>query len=227
MSLLPAEHSPGDGPVGQGDHVVQEGECASSIAASKGLKESSILNHPDNAELFSIRDNPNVLLPKDRLTVPDIDPENFDNSVTDTKHDFQLNGEPVFLRIQIKHRDEPVAGSKFSLTVGPKVFQGVTGADGRIEVKVPPLETTGFLRVEHKGEPLTMELKLGALAPVESVRGIQQRLQNLGFDCGPIDGIIGPKTRNGIKAFQRKNGLLVDGIAGPVTRATLKQQHGC
>lgn len=48
---------------------------------------------------------------------------------------------------------------------------------------------------------------------------IQRQLAALGFDPGPIDGIMGPRTRTAIRAFQTSRGLLVDGIVGPQTRA--------
>jgi peptidoglycan hydrolase-like protein with peptidoglycan-binding domain len=35
------------------------------------------------------------------------------------------------------------------------------------------------------------------------------------------DGIFGPKTRNGVIAFQRDNGLIGDGIVGPKTGRAL------
>ncbi|MEP3846223.1 MAG: TIGR02594 family protein [Paracoccaceae bacterium] len=54
-----------------------------------------------------------------------------------------------------------------------------------------------------------------------SVLDVQSALQEKGFDPGPIDGAMGPKTRAAIKAFQGANGLVVDGIVGPNTRAKL------
>ncbi len=48
---------------------------------------------------------------------------------------------------------------------------------------------------------------------------IQRQLAALGFDPGSLDGIIGPRTRAAIRAFQASRGLLVDGIVGPQTRA--------
>lgn len=49
------------------------------------------------------------------------------------------------------------------------------------------------------------------------VRNIQTRLKNWGYYSGAVDGIYGTKTRDAVKYFQRKNGLTVDGIAGPAT----------
>lgn len=51
----------------------------------------------------------------------------------------------------------------------------------------------------------------------EGIKAIQERLNELGYDCGVADGIIGAKTISAIKRFQSDNGLTVDGIAGFVT----------
>lgn len=53
------------------------------------------------------------------------------------------------------------------------------------------------------------------------VREIQTRLINWGYMSGKVDGIYGVKTRDGVKYFQRKNGLSVDGIAGKKTLEAL------
>lgn len=54
---------------------------------------------------------------------------------------------------------------------------------------------------------------------------IQKRLKALGIDPGPVDGKMGPKTKKAIRAFQRLNGLVVDGIVGPKTIAELWPAH--
>lgn len=56
-----------------------------------------------------------------------------------------------------------------------------------------------------------------------TVKEIQQKLAELDYDPGPIDGINGPNTCAAIKEFQREHGLVVDGIAGPNTQNALKQ----
>jgi lytic murein transglycosylase len=45
-------------------------------------------------------------------------------------------------------------------------------------------------------------------------REVQQRLTERGFDLGAVDGMIGPRTRAAIEAFQAAAGLPVDGRAG-------------
>ena len=53
------------------------------------------------------------------------------------------------------------------------------------------------------------------------IMAIQQKLTELGYNPGHIDGILGPKTKEAIKQFQKDNGLVVDGICGPKTKAKL------
>lgn len=49
------------------------------------------------------------------------------------------------------------------------------------------------------------------------VTQIQKKLKQWGYYSGNVDGIYGTQTLNAVKHFQRKNGLTVDGIAGPAT----------
>lgn len=51
----------------------------------------------------------------------------------------------------------------------------------------------------------------------EEVKMLQEKLKELGFYRGPIDGIFGGGSDAAVKAFQRKNKLATDGIVGPNT----------
>ncbi|TKJ26469.1 N-acetylmuramoyl-L-alanine amidase [Blastococcus sp. CCUG 61487] len=64
--------------------------------------------------------------------------------------------------------------------------------------------------------------------PERPVRGddvvnLQERLHELGYDAGPVDGVFGPGTENGLRAFQRDYGLTSDGTCGPATLRALRQ----
>lgn len=48
-------------------------------------------------------------------------------------------------------------------------------------------------------------------AGYDQVRAAQQALKDKGFDPGPVDGKIGPKTRAAISDFQKQAGLKVSG----------------
>ena len=51
----------------------------------------------------------------------------------------------------------------------------------------------------------------------DEVKQIQTKLKRWGYYNGNVDGIFGSGTLEAVKYFQRKNGLTVDGIAGPAT----------
>lgn len=223
---FPEEIVPGRDPAGTGEHVVRQGECISFLAAKSGLKVDQIFDHPLNADLRTVRDDPNVLLPGDRVAIKQIQFED-PSSPTDQLNPFQLGLEPTFLRIRVLDDDTPMAGRPFTLTVGGVTTTGVVTADGTVQAQISATATSGFLTVGAGSEPLQIKLNLGKLDPVENNKGVQQRLNNLGFDCGGIDGIIGPRTRGAIRNFQGKNGLNIDGKLSPETRALLKSQHGC
>lgn len=53
------------------------------------------------------------------------------------------------------------------------------------------------------------------------VRSIQEKLKRWGYYTGNVDGIYGSRTVSAVKKFQQKNGLSVDGIAGPKTLSAM------
>ena len=55
---------------------------------------------------------------------------------------------------------------------------------------------------------------------------LQQRLQDKGFDPGPIDGIFGPRTEAAVKEAQTWAGIRVDGIVGNATWGALHDAFG-
>lgn len=59
------------------------------------------------------------------------------------------------------------------------------------------------------------------VASISQNKEIQQKLKNLGYYSGSVDGILGPQSVAAIKKFQRDNGLAVDGIVGAKTAAKL------
>lgn len=61
----------------------------------------------------------------------------------------------------------------------------------------------------------TMQIRKEAKSP--NTKQIQIALKNAGYDPGPIDGKMGAKTREAIKAFQQANGLIPDGKVGKLT----------
>jgi hypothetical protein len=57
----------------------------------------------------------------------------------------------------------------------------------------------------------------------ERIKVIQARLAAVGSDPGPIDGILGPKTREALKQFQETEGLPSTGKVDNHTRDALER----
>lgn len=53
------------------------------------------------------------------------------------------------------------------------------------------------------------------------VRTVQTKLKNWGYYSGAIDGIYGSRTVSAVKYFQRRNGLVADGIVGKKTASAM------
>ena len=56
--------------------------------------------------------------------------------------------------------------------------------------------------------------------PEDQTRAVQSALSGYGYTI-VVDGVYGPQTTGVVKSWQRSNGLVVDGIAGPITQASL------
>ncbi len=54
-----------------------------------------------------------------------------------------------------------------------------------------------------------------------AIAELQKVMTRLGYYSGPIDGIYGPATTDGVKKMQSKLGVTADGIYGPETHAAL------
>lgn len=57
--------------------------------------------------------------------------------------------------------------------------------------------------------------KLGSTG--DEVKKVQNKLKELGYYKGSVDGIYGSNTQAAVKAFQRNCGITADGVAGPKT----------
>lgn len=55
----------------------------------------------------------------------------------------------------------------------------------------------------------------------DDVAALQQRLLDMGFDCGRVDGLFGVETELSLREFQRNVGLVADGTCGPATLKAL------
>ena len=215
----------GTGPIGQGDYVVKEGDCVSSIAKNSGHFWETIWNEPANVELQEIRQDPNVLLPDDRVTVPAIRKKQ-EPGDTEMRHRFVRRGEPAKIHIRVLEEEKPRGNQPYQLDVDGTAFTGTTAADGSVALPIPGNARKGKLVVGPPDDQVEYDLILGALPPLSEIVGVQDRLDNLGFNCGETDGKLGPRTKRALAKFQEENGLPITGEPDEATRAKLEECHG-
>jgi hypothetical protein len=95
---------------------------------------------------------------------------------------------------------------EISDSAGKPFMKGNTGSTGMVKADLPAAWKEATLKVWLEGPTQAPEewiLALGALEPIDDIRGVQGRLTNLGFEI-PDDeyGINGPKTREAVRAFE-------------------------
>ena len=94
------------------------------------------------------------------------------------------------------------------------------------------VSSVGMRGWTHYGVPVGLysegEIPVETVKPVlrkgdrgDNVRELQERLNELGYDCGTADGVFGTRTFNALVCFQTDAGIDPDGACGPVTRRAL------
>jgi hypothetical protein len=96
-----------------------------------------------------------------------------------------------------------------------------TSAGGRVARAANPSEVRSGFLIAGLLAVYGFVLAPGAAAENPQVAGLQVALRSKGLYRGPIDGVQGQRTRAALHTFQRRVGLVPDGLAGAKTRAAL------
>jgi N-acetylmuramoyl-L-alanine amidase len=201
-------------------HNVKQGECLNSIASNYGHVPDKIWQHPSNSALRKSRKNPDILAPNDVVEIPALEIQKIE-SATDSRHTFCKPGK-AYLHVQIVVDNESLAGEEYEICIEGKSETGTVGSDGKIDSRIPPDASRGYITILGR----RFDFGLGNLDPIETVSGVQARLNQLGFLAGPVDNINGKKTKLGIKAFQGANDLKAAGVLNSATQDKIKQKYG-
>lgn len=211
-------------------HIVKKGECFSSLARKYGFHDPDTLySHPDNAQLKQKRPNPNVLMVGDKVKIPDKQ-EKTEQISHSRRHVFKVKGLRTHLRFIVEDLDgNSLANKAYDLEVGAETLTGKTDGQGLVERQVSAGVNRARLTLwldDKKSSSLVWNLEIGALTPHDDNGGIQARLNNLGFFCGKVDGIVGPRTKAAVKAFKKKNNLADNDTIDDAFKNKLKTVYG-
>ncbi len=205
------------------DHVVQQGECVASLASVYGFRWKKLWQLPQNQSLRTKRPNPNILFPGDVLFIPEKQTRR-ENRATTRRHPFVKKTEPVKLKVRLLAAGKPVADEGYQLKIAGAVQTGTTDSSGILIEVIPPDAREAQLILTRTG--LAYPLEIGHLDPLTEVTGVQARLNNLGYHCGDVDGILGPLTRSALMSFQETYQLKLTGEPDGVTLDKLKSKYG-
>lgn len=215
------------GPVGTGDYVVRSGDCIASIACDAGHLWTTLWDDPANAELRETRGDPNVLLPGDRVTVPPLRPRQ-EPGASEQRHRFVKKGQPEMFRVRILSDGEPRKNEPYTLTVdGASEYEGTTDPEGHLQAAIKPNARIAIVEIGKEEPRDRFEFALGAIDPITEISGVQARLTNLGFDCGPATGELNDDTRTALRQYQKLRRLDVNGEPDEPTRRKLQDEYGC
>lgn len=211
------------------NYTVQKGDCMASIAAKFKFGDYKVIyNHPQNAALKQKRPKPNLLAVGDTVFIPDIEVRE-ESGATDKKHSFQIIKPKVKLRVVVKDdKDKPFSDKKYEIEINGKTLKGNTDSSGLIEQEIAADAAQGKLKVfteDEKLKVLTWDLELGALDPSETDEGSKGRLKNLNFYFGEVNWTVDEKTKEAVKAFQKKKGITDNGELNDETRNKLRDSH--
>ena len=211
-------------------HIATIDDTITKIAAAFQFDDfQDIYDHPNNADLRDKRPDPNLLVAGDEVHIPQRPDPVTHQLPTDDYHEITVPILRQTLRFRFHpHAEAPYDGLQYELKAGLQTFEGVV--NGVIEHQVSAklhVATLTVFGIGDEAQTVRWTLALGHMDPVETTRGYQARLRNLGFGSDPIDGIHGPKTRAAVRAFQRFADLDIDGIVGPNTQRKLADAYGC
>ncbi|NET46975.1 peptidoglycan-binding protein [Okeania sp. SIO2B3] len=77
--------------------------------------------------------------------------------------------------------------------------------------------------ISKQNSPIQIEKILAKGDKGSKVKTLQMRLETMGFNPGPIDGVFGKKTTGAVKAFQKYKGIKVNGIVDRKTWEAFSQ----
>ena len=72
--------------------------------------------------------------------------------------------------------------------------------------------------------PVALAHRRQSVADAERVRQVQQKLNDIGYHAGSVDGVLGPQTQSALRQFQRARNLDATGHIDSKTLTALNRE---
>lgn len=211
-----------------GVHKAVPGDTISSIAASYGFTEweEKVWNAGENAELKTQRVNPNTLVPKDAVVIPELTKRDESRPV-DAWHEFHVVRNKRFLRLKLQNSDNTPVKNKTYKIEPLESFRGVfvqqgttTGEEGKIEEEIPHTMIEADLVLPD--DNVRIRLKIGFLLPLPMGDPVSGPSLDVGGALGALgdaaSGALGSAGASLSGAASALGGVAA-GVAGSVSGA--------
>jgi hypothetical protein len=188
-------------------YVIRQGDYLLQLANALGFDQTSIWQDDKNSDLSqSRRPGGNILCPGDVLYVPDppLAPPDGASLNVGTTNSFVSNA--PLTTINIKFTDDDLASQPCTIAELDQLTNLATDGSGLLTFQAPVTLTTATITFTAVNQ--TCSCLIGHLDPVDTLTGVYQRLQNLGYidDGLEINSTAKGLVQGGLWLFEAANG---------------------
>ena len=184
--------------------VIRQGDYLLQLAHAFGFDADAVWNDPQNEGIRRLRSDHNILAPGDVLYIPEQASKDPDvkGLTTGATNSFVSNAPTV--KVSVQFSDAELASQACVLGELPDLTGLMTDVTGTLTLDVPV--TLSIVTVKFTAADVVCVCALGNLDPIDTVSGVYQRLQTLGyidesFPFDPDDPNL-PLVRAGLRALR-------------------------
>jgi hypothetical protein len=187
-------------------YVIKQGDHLALLAYKFGFDADTVWNDPQNVklrQLGQLSQDPNILWPTNVLYIPDQvnKPPAMQRLTTGTTNTFVTD--PPAVTISLQFGDSLFASQAYSVQELPQLTGLTTSEDGTTTLSIPVTLQTFTIVFTESGT--TFDFNTGHLDPIDTLSGVFQRLQNLGYI--DLDATASPSPdieliRSALRAFK-------------------------
>jgi hypothetical protein len=185
-------------------YVIRQGDYLAALAHQLGFDADTVWNDPSNAQLKQLRSDPNILFPGDVLQIPNPTSQPPATNLTPgSTNNFVSSAPTVTITVKLVGADPTTYASRaYTIQELDSLTGLTTDGNGVVTFQAPVTLSTATIVFTDTGE--SRALSIGSLDPTDTLSGIFQRLQNLGYIDTTV--IFDPKQldvlRNGLIALK-------------------------
>ncbi len=183
-------------------YVIRQGDYLAKLAHKFSFDADAVWNDPKNQALQKLRPNPSILLSGDVLYIPEPAPGPVAGTSLTTGTTNTFVSDCPTVPVSICFLDASLASQPYTLNELPQLTGLTTAADGTATFDVPV--TLGAVTLVFTASGATYKCQTGNLDPINTLSGIFQRLQHLGYLSPSLDptGIDPDWIRAGLLALK-------------------------